>query len=181
MGPHDYQQFYHTSSEGLLWLDRKANPIPLSHMLDRHVEAIGPLSCGTPSRHAVVHKQNLTTLGNGLMNSTTIDVDAPILMTPRSLIVEHHVEVSHPEGSSMATVKDLLEDPQIQLGMMQSELSMVTSLFTPSKLPSAGKNFPVVTTNIPVGSTSNVETPDMNRELSTYKERLALELTNFEK
>ena len=95
--------------------------------------------------------------------------------------MEHHVEVGQPEGSSMATVKDLLEDPQIQPGMMQSTLSAVTSLFTPSKLPSAGDNIPVVTTNLPVGSTPNVETLDMNRELGTYKEQLALEVTNFKK
>ena len=83
----------------------------------------------------------------------------------------------------MATVKDFLEEPQIQPGMMQSMLSVVTSLFTPSKLPSTGDNNPVVPTNILVGSqggsSPNVETPDVNRELSTYKERLALELTNF--
>ena len=102
-------------------------------------------------------------------------------MTPTSPIMEHCVEVSHPEGSSMATVKDLLEDPQIQAGMMQSVLSTVTPLFTPSKLPSAGDNIPVATTNISVGSTHNVETPDMNTELTIYKEQLALELTNFKK
>ena len=45
--------------------------------------------------------------------------------------MEHHVEVRHLEGSSIATVKDLLDDPHIQLGMMWSELSVVTSLFTP--------------------------------------------------
>ena len=93
--------------------------------------------------------------------------------------MEHHVEVGYPEGSSMATVKVLLEDPQIQPGMMQSALSVVTSPFTPSKLPSTGDNSPVATTNIPVGSTPNVETSEVNRELSTYKERLALELSNF--
>ena len=81
----------------------------------------------------------------------------------------------------MTTVKDLLEDPQIQPGMMQSILCVVTSLFTPSKIPFAGDNIPVVTTNMSVGSTPNVETPDMNRELSSYKERLALELRNFKK
>ena len=79
--------------------------------------------------------------------------------------MEHHVEVGHPEGSSMATVKDLLEDLQMQPGMMQSELNAVTSLFTPSKLPSTGDNNLVVTTNIPLGSTSNVKTSDVNREL----------------
>ena len=95
--------------------------------------------------------------------------------------MEHHVGVSHPKGSSMATVKNLLEDPQMQLGMMQSVLSVVTSLFTASKLPSAGDNIPVVTTNVPVDSTPNVETPDMTGEHSTYNERLALELTDFKK
>ena len=65
--------------------------------------------------------------------------------------------------------------------MIQSLLSTVTSLFTLSKLPSAGDNPPVATTNIPIGSTPNVETLDMNRELSTYKEKLASELTNFKK
>ena len=63
--------------------------------------------------------------------------------------------------------------------MMWSTLSVVTSLFTPSKLPSAGDNIPVMTTKIPAGSTPDVEKLDMNRELSTYKERLALGLTNF--
>ena len=115
----------------------------------------------------------------------TIDATAPILTTPTSPIMEHHVEVSHPEGSSMATVKDLLEDPQIQQGMMQSMLSAVTSLFAPSKLPSTWDNNPVAPTNILAGSqggsTPNVETPGVNRELSTYKERLPLELTNFKK
>ena len=180
-GPHDYQWFYHTSSEGLVWLDRKGNPIPLLHMLDMHVEAIDPSELwNSIQTWSKVHKQNLTALGNGPMNSTTIDANTPVMMTPTSPIIDHHVEVSHPEGSSIATVKELMEDPHIQLGMMQSAFSVVTSLFTPSKLtPSAGDNNPVATANAPVGSThNNVETTDINRELSTYKDRLALEVTN---
>ena len=66
--------------------------------------------------------------------------------------MEHHVEVSHPEGSSMAIFKDLLEDSQIQPGMMWSTWSIVTSLFTPCKLPSTGDNNPAVPTNILVAS-----------------------------
>ena len=79
-------------------------------------------------------------------------------------------------GSSIATVKDLLDDFHIQLGMMQSALSAVTSLFTPSKLPhSAGRNDQLATSNALVGSTAtNVETTDINMEISTYKDRLAL-------
>ena len=40
--PKDYQKFCHTSSEGLVWMDWKGNPIPLSHTLGAHVEAIDP-------------------------------------------------------------------------------------------------------------------------------------------
>ena len=36
-GPHSYPKFYHTSSEGLVCLDGKGNPILLSHMLGAHV------------------------------------------------------------------------------------------------------------------------------------------------
>ena len=41
-GCHEYQWFYFLSSEGLVWLDRKGNPIPLLHMLDMYVEALDP-------------------------------------------------------------------------------------------------------------------------------------------
>ena len=41
-GPKDYQKFYHMSSAGLVWLDKKGNSIPLSQPLDRHVETIHP-------------------------------------------------------------------------------------------------------------------------------------------
>ena len=41
---------------------------------------------------------------------------------PTSPIMECHDEVRHPEGSSIATVKDLLEDPHTQSEMMQSTL-----------------------------------------------------------
>ena len=157
MGPHDYHQFYHTSSGGLVCLDKKGNPIPLSHMLDMHIEAIDPSELWNFIQTcSKVHKQNLPALGNGPTNNPSIDANMPILMTTTSPIMECHVEISHPEGSSMNTVKDLLEDPKIPPGMMQSTLSVVTSLFMSSKLPSAGDNIPVVTTSMSVGSTPNV-------------------------
>ena len=165
-------------------MDRKGSPIPLLHPLDMHAEAIDPLELwNSIQTWKKVHKQNLTALGTGPTNSTTIDANVPIMTTATSPIMEHHIEVRHPEGSSIATVKELLDNPHIQLGMMQSALSVVTSLFTPSKLiPSAGSDGLVATSNALVGSTpTNVETSDTNRELSTYKDRLTLELTNFKK
>ena len=135
MGPQDYQKFYHTSSEVLVWLDGKGNPIPLSHMLFVHVEAIDPLEFwNSIQTRRKVHKHNISALGHGPTNSTTIDTNAPLMTTPTSPIMEHHVEVSQPEGLRMTMVKELLEDPQIQVGIMQSTLSVVTSLFTPNKL-----------------------------------------------
>ena len=132
-GPQDYQWFYHTSSEVLVWLDRKGNPILPLHLPDMHIEAIDPSELwNTIQTWNKVHKQTLTALGTGPTNSTTIDANAPIMMTPTSPIMEHHIEVRHLKGSSIATVKELLDDPHIQLGMMQSALSMVTSLFTPT-------------------------------------------------
>ena len=145
-----------------------------------HAEAIDPSDLwNSIQTESKVDKQNLRALGNGPTNSPTIDANAPVMTTPTSPIMEHHVEVNHQESSSMATVKELLEDPHIQLGMMGSALSMVTSLFTPHKLaPSARSNDSVATNNVLVGCTPvNVDTSDINRELSMYKDRLALELT----
>ena len=111
-GPEDYQMFYHMSSAGLVWLDKKGNPIPLSQLLDMHVETIGPSKLWySIEMWNKVHKQNFVAPGTGPMNSTTIDAKVPILTTPTSPIMECHDDVRHPEGPSIATVKDLLEDP----------------------------------------------------------------------
>ena len=177
MGPQDYQIFYHTSSEGLVWLDWKGNPIPLSHTLGAHVEAIDPSELwNSIQTRSKVHKKNVMTLGHGLLNSTTIDANAPLMTTPTSPIIDHHAEVSQSEGLSMATVKELLEDLHIQPGIMKSALRVVTSLFTSSKFtPQTDNGDPIVTNKVLVGSThNNIATPDLNRELNAHKDRLTL-------
>ena len=67
--------------------------------------------------------------------------------------------------------------------MMQSVLSAVISLFTPSKstqLPEIDD--PVVPHKVSVSSTPNsIDSTDINKELNTYKDRLALELNNSKK
>ena len=105
-GPQDYHKFYHTSSEGLVWLDGKGNPIPLSHMLGGHVEAIDPTDLwNSIQTRNKVHKQNIPVHGHGHANSTTIDSNTPLMTTPTRPIMEHHVEVSQLEVSSMTMVK----------------------------------------------------------------------------
>ena len=96
------------------------------------------------------------------------------MTTPTSCIMNHHVEVNQPEGSSMVILKDLLEEPHIQPGIMQSALSAVTSLFTPNKStqPTAS-NDPIVPHKVPVHSAPNdTDTPVINRELNIYRDRL---------
>ena len=81
----------------------------------------------------------------------------------------------------MAMVKELLEDPHIQPGMMGSALSAVTSLFTPSKSTQPPESEdPIVPHKGSTCSTPNsTDTPDINKELNTYKGRLTLNLNNF--
>ena len=58
-----------------------------------------------------------------------------------------------------------------------------TSLFTPNKstqLPESDD--PIVPHKVSASSAPNsIDTPDINKELNTYKDRLALELNNFKK
>ena len=114
-------------------------------------------------------------------NNTDIDPNTPLLTTPTSHIMEYHFEVNQPEGSSLVTVKDLLEDPHIQPGMMQSAMSAVTSLFTPNSTQPPESNDPIVHHKVSVSSTpKDTDKLDINKELNTYKDRLALELNKFQ-
>ena len=97
--------------------------------------------------------------------------------------MDHCIEVTQPEGSSMAMVRDLLEDPHIQPGVMWSALSAVTSLFTPNKpMQAPESSAPIVPHKLPASLAPNdTDRTDINRELNTYKDRLVLELSNFKK
>ena len=88
-------------------------------MLGAHVEAIDPTKLwNSIQTRSKVHRQNIPVLGHDSTNSTAIDPKIPLMTTPTSPIIDHHVEVNQPEGSSMVMVKDLLEDPHIQPRMM---------------------------------------------------------------
>ena len=82
----------------------------------------------------------------------------------------------------MEIVRELLEDPKIQPGMMQSALNAITSLFTPNKTVQPAKNdSPGNPHQISASNSSNTDMTDINREFNTYKDRLVLELTSFKK
>ena len=165
-------------------MDGKGNLIPLSQMLCAHFEAIDPTDLWTSIQtRSNVHKQNIPVLGHCPTNSITIDPNTPIMTTHTSPIMDHHVEVNLPEGSSMAMVNELLEDPHIHPRMMQAALSAVTSLFTPNKSTQPPESDgPIVHHKVSVSCAPNsTDRPDIYKELNTYKNRLALELNNFKK
>ena len=153
-------------------------------MLGAHVEAIDPTDLwNMVQTRSKVYKQNIPVLGHGTTNSTTIDSNTPLMTTPTGPTMEHHVEVNQPEWSSMATIKELLEDSHIQPRMIQSALVAVTSLFTPNKsIQPHESDDPIEPHKVSVSSMpKSTDTPDINKELNTYKDRLALELNNFKK
>ena len=42
-GPKDYSKYFHTNSEGLVWIDGRGNPIPLDMDLSTHVDCKSPV------------------------------------------------------------------------------------------------------------------------------------------
>ena len=100
LGPQDYLKFFHMSSEGLVWLDKKGNPIPLSQLLDMHIDTGDPSELwNSIQMRNRVHKQKFTDSGTGPTTSMTINLTVPILMTPTGPIMDHDVEVRHLEGA----------------------------------------------------------------------------------
>ena len=156
-------------------MDGKGNPIPLSHTLGAHVEAIDPTelwnSIQTKSK---VHRQNIPVLGQGPTSNTALDCNTPLMTTPTCSIMDHQVEVNQLEGSNMAMVKDLLEDlpHSTQDDAICTEYSNIT--FTPSKSTQLSEsNDLIVPHKVSVSSVPNdTDTPDISKELNTYEDRL---------
>ena len=97
--------------EGIIWLDGRENPILLLHTLDTHVEAINQIDLwNSIQKRTKVH--TLPAHRNDPSISTSIDPNMSPVTTPTSPIVEHQVDMSQSEGSSIEMVKELLEDPR---------------------------------------------------------------------
>ena len=71
-GPQDYHKYYHRSTEDLIWLDWRGNPILFLHTLCTHVEAINPIdSWSSIQTRNKVH--TVPAHRNGPSSSTAID------------------------------------------------------------------------------------------------------------
>ena len=95
MGPHDYNGFIIVLSHllrGFSLAGQEGKSHSLLCMLDMHVQAIDPSKMrNSIQTWSKVHKQNLPALGNCPMNNTSINDNAPILISPTSPIIECHL------------------------------------------------------------------------------------------
>ena len=74
--PWDYQKYYHTFTEGLICLDGRGNPIPLSNKLGIHIEAFDPIDVwNSIQKRDKVH--TVPTHSNVPSNSTSIEPHTP--------------------------------------------------------------------------------------------------------
>ena len=69
-GPQDYSKYFHTNSEGLVWVDGRGNPIPLDMDLSSHVDFKSPddLWNNRKTRQGL-HSKDLPVLGRVPTNS----------------------------------------------------------------------------------------------------------------
>ena len=75
-GCQDYKTYYHMSTEGLVWLDGKGNPILLLHKLGTHVEAMDPFDLWNFIQ-TQNKKHTVPSHRSGPSNSIVIDPNTP--------------------------------------------------------------------------------------------------------
>ena len=82
-GPHNYFKYFHTNSEGLVWIDGRGNPIPLDMDVSTHVECKSPVDLwnNKKARHRL-HTKDLPSQGMGPSNSTAATQNIPPSLRP---------------------------------------------------------------------------------------------------
>ena len=82
-GPQDYIKCFHTSSEGLVWIDGRGNPIPLDMDLSTHVDYNSPddLWNNRKTRQGL-HSKDLPAQGKEPSNSTATTQNMPPSLSP---------------------------------------------------------------------------------------------------
>ena len=82
-GPQDYSKYFHTNSEGLVWVDGRGNPIPLDMDLSSHVDCKSPddLWNNRKTRQGL-HSKDLPAQGRGPTNSTATIQNIPPSLSP---------------------------------------------------------------------------------------------------
>ena len=103
-GPQDYSKYFHTNSEGLVWVDGRGNQIPLNMDLSSHVDSKSPddLWNNRKTRQGL-HSKDLPAQGRGPTNSMATTQNIPPLTEPISPIFPRDLpgddDVVYPEGS----------------------------------------------------------------------------------
>ena len=87
-GPQDYCKYFHTNSEGLVWIHGRGNPIPLDMDLSTRVDCKSPENLWNNRKtRQGLHSEDLTAQGRGPSNSTATTQNIPLLTEPISSIL----------------------------------------------------------------------------------------------
>ena len=177
--PQDYCKYFHTNSEGLVWIDGRGNPIPLDMDLSTHVDCKSPEDLGNHRKtRQGLHSKDLPAQGRGPFNSTagTQNITYP-LTEPTSPILPRDT----PRDDDV--VGPILRDPNIDQGLLGEAISQLpphlSSRFVPqrSALVSHGPGNAKKASAPP----SESLTPDMTHKLIQENNRLREEFDRLKK
>ena len=186
-GPQDYSKYFHTNSEGLVWVDGRGNPIPLDVDLSSHVDCKSPddLWNNRKTRQGLCSK-DLPAQGRGPTNSMATTQNIPPLTEPISPILPRD-----PPGDD-DVVESILMDPNIDQGLLGAAISQLpphlSSRFVAQKSallshwPGSAENPPQVLPQSQASAPpSESPTPNMSHKLVEENNRLREEFDRFKR
>ena len=117
-GPQDLCKYFHTNSEGLVWIDGRGNPIPLDMDLNTHVDCKSPVDLwnNRKTRNGL-HSKGLPAQERGPSNSTATTQNILPLTEPISPILPRDL----PGDDDV--VGPILRDPNIDKELLGAAIS----------------------------------------------------------
>ena len=87
-GPQDYYKYFHTNSEGLVWIDGRGNPIPLDMDLSSHMDCKSPEDLWNHRKtRQGLHTKDTTCPGKGTLQQHSCFAKHTTLTEPTSPIL----------------------------------------------------------------------------------------------
>ena len=196
LSPDEYQIYYHTSTEGHLWLDAKKNLIPKTQTLTGHIKSVDPqIYWQSRVTRTGFHSLKAPAQKGGVVNSTSITQQPPQHTIPSS-------PIQSPQGidPNDLTWQGVLSDKKIQKSLLGKIVSSVSDSVSTFMGKNDNLNFDISeTSSVPSDSSNIVDfqaTSKTNKDLKytqqgferikadiehQYKIQVAIEKTNFEK
>ena len=182
-GPQDSSKYFHTNSEGLVWIDDRGDPIPLDMDLSTHVDCKSPEDLWDHRKtRQGLHSTDLPALGRGPSNNTATTQNITPSLSPSA---------QFPPGDD-DVVGPILRDSNIDQGLLGAAISQLppylSSRFVPqrsvllSHWPGSAENIHQVLPQSQASATPpESSTPNMSHKLIEENNRLKEEFDRFKK